>query len=225
MPDLGIYPRSLNVEVIVTITDIETPQLSDLLAIDADTQNLLFRDARSANTFSDEPVDEDSLRAIWDLVQFGPTMMNISPLRIVAVRSKEARERLVEQMSDGNKAKTRSAPITLVFGYDVDFHDELGTLVPHMPGARENFAGAEDVRHELAKFNALLQSGYVIVGIRAAGFAAGPMGGFDADGVTNEVFPDGRHRALIVVNVGKPGVDAYRPRAPRLDFDQVVTTI
>jgi 3-hydroxypropanoate dehydrogenase len=209
----------------VTITDIETSELSDLLAIDADTQSLLFRDAHSANTFSDEPVDDDSLRAIWDLVRFGPTMMNISPLRIVAVRSKDARERLVEHMSDGNKAKTLTAPMTLVFGYDVDFHDELGTLVPHMPAARENFAGSEEVRHELAKFNALLQSGYVIVGIRAAGFAVGPMGGFDADGVTDEVFPDGRHRALIVVNVGKPGVDAYRPRAPRLGFDEVVTTI
>jgi len=215
----------LKVEATVTITDIGTSELSDLLAIDAATQSLLFRDARSANTFSDEPVDENALRAIWDLVQFGPTMMNISPLRIVAVRSRAARERLVEHMSDGNKAKTLAAPITLVFGYDVDFHDELGTLVPHMPGARENFAGSEETRRELAKFNALLQSGYVIVGIRAAGFAAGPMGGFDADGVTAEVFPDGRHRALIVVNVGRPGVDAYRPRAPRLDFDQVVTTI
>jgi len=209
----------------VTITDIDTSELADLLAIDAEAQSLLFRDARSANTFTDEPVTDEALRAIWDLVQFGPTMMNISPLRIVAVRSTQARERLVEQMSDGNKAKTASAPMTLVFGYDVDFHDELGTLVPHMPGARERFAASEETRHDLAKANAYLQAGYVIVGIRAAGFAAGPMGGFDADGVTREVFPDGRHRALIVVNVGKPGVDAYRPRAPRLSFDEVVTTI
>jgi 3-hydroxypropanoate dehydrogenase len=209
----------------VTTTDIASSELSDLLAIDVHTQDILFRDARTANTFTDEPVDDAALRAIWDLVRFGPTMMNISPLRIVAVRSAEARERLVEHMADGNKAKTLAAPMTLVFGYDVDFHDELGTLVPHMPGARERFAGSEETRHELAKVNAYLQAGYVIVGIRAAGFAAGPMGGFDADGVTAEVFPDGRHRALIVVNIGKPGVDAYRPRAPRLDFDQVVTTI
>lgn len=209
----------------MTTTDIDTSELSDLLAIDANTQSLLFRDARTANTFTDEPVDDDALRAIWDLVRFGPTMMNISPLRIVAGRSPEARARLVEHMSEGNQAKTLAAPMTLVFGYDLDFHDELGTLVPHMPGARERFAGSEETRHELAKVNAYLQAGYVIVGIRAAGLAAGPMGGFDPDGVTAEVFPDGRHRALIVVNIGKPGVDAYRPRAPRLDFDQVVTTI
>ena len=209
----------------MTLTDIDTIEPTDVLALDAAAQSLLFRDARTANTFTDEPVTDEALQAIWDLVRFGPTAMNTSPLRVVAVRSAEARARVVEHMSDGNKAKTSTAPLTLVLGYDVDFHDELGKLVPHFPGARDNFAADEAKRHELAKFNALIQAGYLIVGIRAAGLAAGPMGGFDADGVTREVFPDGRHRALIVVNIGKPGQDAFRPRAPRLDYDEAVTTI
>lgn len=209
----------------MTITDLDTSELIDTLELDPAAQSLLFRDARTANSFTDEPVPDEALQAIWDLVRFGPTAMNTSPLRVVAVRSSEARERLVEHMADGNKAKTLAAPLTLVLGYDVDFHDELGKLVPHFPGARDNFAADEAKRHQLAEFNALLQAGYVVIGIRAAGLAAGPMAGFDADGVTREVFPDGRHRALIVVNIGKPGPDAYRPRAPRLDFDEVVTTV
>jgi 3-hydroxypropanoate dehydrogenase len=191
-----------------------------LLALAPDAQALLFRLAHTAHVFSDEPVTDGQIEAIYQLVRLAPTSLNSQPLRGVLVRSQEARKRLVTRMSPGNQAKTRRAPLAVVLAADLDFHDELPRLVPHLPDARNLFED-EAPRRDAAMLNASLQIGYFILGVRAAGLAAGPMSGFDADAVSTEFFPDGRHRALVVVNVGRPGPDAFRPRAPRLEFSEV----
>ena len=54
---------------------------------------------------------------------------------------------------------------------------------------------------------------------------AGPMAGFDAQAVSRAFFPDGRHRVFMVVNLGHPCEESYRPRQPRLAYDEVVTTV
>jgi 3-hydroxypropanoate dehydrogenase len=192
------------------------------LALAAEAQDLLFRAARTANTFTAEPVADEQIREIYELVKFGPTSMNQQPLRILLVRSEEARERLVEHMIDNNKTKTAKAPLTAILAADLNFHDQLPKVFPHAPDAKDYFADP-DSRTESARFNALIQVGYFILGIRAAGLAAGPMNGFDAAGVDKEFFPDGTHSSLVVVNIGKPGPDAWFPRSPRLDYDEVVT--
>ena len=199
-----------------------TLDFADVLDLDRDAQDLLFRSARTANTFTDEPVTDEQLRAIYDLVKYAPTSMNNQPLRAVVVRSDEARARLVEQMFDGNKAKTATAPAVVILAADVNFHDELPRVFPHFPGARDVFAD-EALREHSARFNATIQVGYFILGVRAAGLAAGPMTGFDAAGINREFFPDGEHQVLAVVNIGKPGPDAWLGRSPRLDYEDVVT--
>lgn len=203
-------------------TSIET---DNLLQLDEQAQNLLFREARSANAFTDEPVTDEQIRAIFDLVKWAPTSMNIQPLRVVVLRSGEAKARLVPLLAEGNQAKTAAAPAVALLAADVDFHDELPKLFPHFPGARELFAGDEAARAGTAELNAGLQIGYVILGIRAAGLAAGPMTGFDAEAVAKEFFPDGRHRVLVAINIGKPAANAWLDRLPRLDFDDVVETL
>lgn len=201
-----------------------TATTSDLLALDPAAQDLLFREARTANTFTDEPVSEEQMRAVYDLVKWAPTSMNTQPLRIVLVRSAEARERLVAHMSDGNKAKTRTAPLVAIVAAATDFHEHLPTTFPHAPNAKDNFA-AEEVRVPFSRFNASIQLGYFILGIRAAGLAAGPMAGFDAAAVDKEFFGDGSAHTIAVVNIGRPGPDAWFPRNPRLNYDQVVATV
>ncbi|MDL4774604.1 MULTISPECIES: malonic semialdehyde reductase [Thermomonosporaceae] len=196
----------------------------DVLALDPATQDLLFREARTANAFTDEPVSDAQVRAIHELVKWGPTAMNTQPLRLLAVRSPEARERLVPLMNEGNRAKTATAPLVLVVTADSGFHEHLPTVFPHKPDAREQMA-ANPGRAAMARFNASIQLGYLIVGIRAAGLAAGPMSGFDAEGIKKEFLPDGGQDVVAVVNIGRPGPDAWLPRNPRLDYDQVVTTI
>ncbi|QFG20546.1 malonic semialdehyde reductase [Actinomadura sp. WMMB 499] len=194
-----------------------------VLALAEDAQDLLFREARTANTFSGEPVTDEQLRAIYELVKWAPTAMNAQPLRIVAVRGAAAKERLVPLMAEGNRPKTTAAPVALIAAADEDFHEHMPSIW-HRPEARENLA-ANPGRAGMARFNATIQLGYLILGIRAAGLAAGPMAGFDAAAVEREFLGGEGLRAIAIVNAGKPGPDAWFDRNRRLDFEQVVTTL
>jgi 3-hydroxypropanoate dehydrogenase len=198
--------------------------VNDALYVPEDVQNLLFREARTANSFSDEPVTDEQLQAIYDLIKWAPTSMNSQPLRGLVIRSAEARQRLLPHMAEGNRAKTESAPVTVILAADTDFHENIPQTFPHNPAAKDNFTD-EGMRTEFARLNSLVQVGYFIIGVRAAGLAAGPMTGFEASGVDAEFFGDRAWKSLVVVNVGKPGDSPWFGRLPRLDFDQVVETL
>ncbi|GAA3013464.1 malonic semialdehyde reductase [Actinokineospora diospyrosa] len=193
------------------------------LRLAEDAQDLLFRQARTANEFAAEPVTEEQVQAIYDLVKWAPTAMNSQPLRVVLVRTPAARARLADHLSEGNRAKTAAAPLTAILAADTDFHEHLPTTFPHVPGAKDFFADPA-ARAESARFNALLQAGYFVLGVRAAGLAAGPMTGFNAATLNADFFPDGRLSALVVVNIGNP-VPAEFPRNPRLSYAEVVHTV
>lgn len=194
------------------------------LALSSDAQELLFRGARTANTFSDKPVSDDQVRAIYDLIKWAPTSMNLQALRIVLVRTPEMREKLVGHMIDSNKQKTLAAPLTAILAADVNFHEEMPRLFPHFPGAKDVYAD-DTMRERVARFNGALQVGYFILGVRAAGLAAGPMSGFNPAGIDADFFPDGQHKVLAVVNIGEPGENAWFDRLPRLDYEDVVSTV
>jgi 3-hydroxypropanoate dehydrogenase len=186
------------------------------LAIDAATEELLFTEARTANTFSAEPVSDEQLRAITDLAKWPPTMANTNPLRILFVRTPEGKERLGPLMSDGNRDKTVSAPAVAVLAVDTDFHDKIPELLPFRPEMRDNFVNDASNRERLATFNGALQTGYFILAVRAAGLAAGPMLGFDGPGIDREFFAERSWKTILVVNIGKPGTDPWFDRLPRL---------
>jgi 3-hydroxypropanoate dehydrogenase len=210
------------------MTSLDSPTLtadsSDLLALDPFAQELLFTSARTANTFADVPVTDEQVRAIYELVKWAPTAMNTQPLRIVLVRSPEARERLVSHMAEGNRAKTASAPLVAILAADTDFHEHLDELLPYVTDPKARFAD-ETARERAARFNATLQAGYFLLGVRAAGLAAGPMGGFDAAGLDADLFAGTGLRSILVVNIGVPGEDAWMERLPRLHHDDAVSAL
>jgi len=192
------------------------------LELDAAAQDLLFREARTANTFSSEPVSDETVQAIYDLVKYAPTSMNQQPLRIVLIRSDDARERLVKTMYGPNGAKVAQAPLVAILAADLEFHELMPRVFPHFPEAKDMFADPA-VREASAIQNGTMQAAYFLLGIRAAGLCAGPMIGFDAEAVNREFFPDGKQKVLLVMNIGKPGENAWWPRSPRLEYDEVVT--
>ncbi|MFD7624997.1 malonic semialdehyde reductase [Streptomyces sp. NPDC059851] len=194
------------------------------LVLDTAAQDLLFREARTTSAFSDEQVTEEQVQAIYELVKFGPTAFNSTPLRVTLVRSPEARRRLVELMDEGNQAKTAAAPLVAILSADNEFHEELPTLLPHFPQAKDAFFSERPVRERAALMNSAMQAAYFIVGVRAAGLAAGPMGGFDYAGIQKE-FLDDDHTPLMVVNIGKAEGEVPHPRGPRLSADEVITTV
>ncbi|GAA4806366.1 malonic semialdehyde reductase [Streptomyces ziwulingensis] len=202
-----------------------TTSTTPRLVLDGDAQDLLFRQARTPDRFTGEPVDDETVRAVHDLVRDGPTAFNQQPLRIFLLRSPESRERLAVHLSRGNREKTLRAPLTALLAVDKEFHRKLPELFPAFPGAADFYASDSALRKRSAVLNGALQAAYLIIGIRAAGLAAGPMSGFDEDGVDREFFPAGDLSALLVVNIGRPGQPAGRPRGPRLAHAEVCTTL
>lgn len=178
----------------------------------------LFTEARTRNAWSDRPVPEAVLRRLYDLTKFGPTAVNATPARFAFVTSPEAKARLAPLMSEGNRAKTLQAPVNVIIGHDVDFHDTLPTLFPHAPGARDWFQD-EAGRRETAFRNGSLQGGYFLIAARALGLDVGPMSGFDAEGVRREFFPDGAVEPNFIVNLGYGTDENLFPRSPRLTFE------
>ena len=179
----------------------------------------LFTEARTRNAFSDRPVAPELLHKLYDLTKYGPTAVNSTPARFVFLASPEARARLAPHMSEGNRAKTLQAPVNLIIGYDVDFHDHLPKLFPHAPGARDWFAD-EAGRREAAFRNSSLQGGYLMIAARALGLDVGPMSGFDPAGVKAEFFADTNVEPNFIVNLGYGTDENLFPRSPRLDFEE-----
>ena len=204
------------------IDDITTP----LPTGDASLADTVFQGARTVGRFVDDSVPDALLRAVHDTVRWGPTAANSGPLRLLVVRTREARERLAAHMDEHNRERVLAAPVTLVVAADTDFHRHLPTLAPHAPTMGDRLAGVPDVRAAMARDNAWLQTGYLVVGLRAVGLGVGPMTGMDAAGVDAEFFAGTGWRSLAVLNVGWPdGEGTDRPRAPRLAWDEVAREV
>ena len=197
-----------------------TPTITTPVTLTPEAQALLFTEARTANTFTDEPVTDEQVEKIYELTKYGPTAMNAQPLRVLLVHQ-DQRDRLLKHVADGNRDKTENAPLVAVLAADVDFHEHLPRVFPHAPGAKERFADPA-AREHMARFNASIQIGYFLLAVRAAGLAAGPMGGFDATGVDDEFFEGTGWRSLLLVNIGHPGENAWFDRLPRLDSDEAL---
>ena len=204
----------------MSMTDRE-PQALDVL--DDAGRKVLFTEARTANTFAEVAVADDELAMIWELARWSPSAANGQPLRVLFVRTREGKERLVRHLDEGNKAKTLSAPAVAILAYDVDFHEQMPTVFPARGDMlRAAFADQIETRESIAAYNSALQTGVFLLAVRAAGLAAGPMGGFDRAGVDGEFFAGTGWRSHLVVNIGHPGADPWFPRLPRVPVEHAL---
>jgi 3-hydroxypropanoate dehydrogenase len=191
-----------------------------MTAVDKSALDTLFLEARTYNAFLPDPVSDELLHRIWDVARLGPTGGNSGPLRVVFVRSPEAKERLRPALSPGNVDKTMSAPVTAIFAHDLAFYEKLAKLFPHNPKMAEHFAGKPAAAEATAKQNGTLGAAYFMLAARALGLACGPMGGFDNAKVDAEFFADSTWRSNFLCNLGYGDPAGTRPRLPRLDFEE-----
>ena len=188
--------------------------------LSADALDLIFREARSYNDWLDQPVSDDEIHAIYELLKMAPTSANMQPARIVWAKSPEAKAKLADCAADGNKDKIASAPVVAIIGYDIDFHEELPWLFPHTD-AKSWFDGDEDGRKEGAFRNSSLQGAYLMIAARALGLDCGPMSGFDSEAVDKAFFADQpRHRSNFICAIGHGDPKSIFDRSPRPDFDK-----
>ncbi|MBX7199613.1 MAG: malonic semialdehyde reductase [Rhodospirillaceae bacterium] len=194
-------------------------------ALDDQGLDLIFRKARTQNSWRPEAIPEELLRRIYDLAKFGPTTANSTPARFVFVMSKEGKEKLKPCLSAGNLEKTMAAPVTVIIGYDTRFYELLPELFPHDQTARSWFEGKEAHIQETALRNGSLQGAYLMVAARALGLDYGPMSGFDQAKVNAAFFPDGRVKSNFLCNLAYGDDRKIFPRNPRLSFERACQVV
>ena len=184
----------------------------------------LFTQARTHNGWRPIDVPDALLREAVEISRWGPTSANCSPLRIVFVRSPEAKAQLAPAMSPANRDKTIAAPATAILGYDLDFIDRLPHLYP-ATDARAWFVGNDALIEETAFRNGTLQAAYFLIALRALGLDAGPMSGFDKEKVDATFFAGTRIKSNFLINIGYGDPSKLYPRGPRLAFDEMAKII
>ena len=190
-----------------------------MAVLDDKALDQLFREARSYNGWTDEPVTDEEIHAIYELMKMGPTSANMQPARIVWCKSLAARQKLANCASEGNKMKIIAAPVVAIIGFDIDFHDELPWLFPHTD-AKSWFEGDEAGRELGAFRNSSLQGAYLMLAARALGLDCGPMSGFDNAAVDKAFFADEpRHRSNFICAIGHGDPASIFGRSPRPEFD------
>ena len=184
------------------------------------TPEQLFTEARSFKFFSDKPVGEDQLRALYDVAKFAPSASNSCPMRITFVTSPEGKEKVLQASMPGNVEKIKSAPVTAIIAYDMTFFENYPRLAPHMENPPKEASLPEAAVEKLALRNSSLQAGFLMTVARSMGLDCGPMSGFK-NAVIDELFYAGTTwRSNFLLNLGYGDGEKLHPRAARLDFDE-----
>ena len=197
-----------------------TIHVPDIKTIDAASVAQLFTEARTHNAFLDKPVPDELLKKAIELAKMGPTSANQSPLRVLFLRSAEAKERLRPALSPGNLDKTMNAPVVAITAYDEQFYEHLPFLFPHAD-AKSWFSGKPAFAARAAFQNGTLQVAYLIIALRAVGLDTGPMTGFDNSKVDAEFFPEGHVKSNVLINIGFGDAEKLFPRSPRFSFEEM----
>jgi 3-hydroxypropanoate dehydrogenase len=188
-------------------------------------QELIFRNARSYSYWLDRPVDDGLLRQVYDLTKMGPTSANMCPLRIIFVKSHEAKDRLKPALDAGNVNKVMTAPVTAILGMDIHFYEQMPRLFPHAD-ARSWFKDLpEPVLEYIALRNSSLQGAYFMLAARSLGLDCGPMSGFNNAKVDAEFFAGKSIKSNFLCAVGYGHASKLHPRSPRLTFEEACQVI
>jgi len=191
-----------------------------MLKTSDESLDVFFREARTHSAWLDKPVDDALLKQAYDLAKMGPTSANMCPMRVVFVKSKDAKEKLKPALDAGNVAKTMSAPVTAIIGMDIHFYEKMPKLFPHAD-AKAWFKDLPDnVLEYIALRNSSLQGGYFMLAARSLGLDCGPMSGFNNAKVDEAFFAGTTVKSNFLCNLGHGDNAKLFPRSPRLSFEE-----
>jgi 3-hydroxypropanoate dehydrogenase len=187
--------------------------------------DLIFRNARTHNVWLDKPVDDALLKQVYDLAKMGPTSANMCPMRIVFVKSREAKEKLKPALDAGNVDKTMKAPVTAIIAMDIHFYEKLPQLFPHAD-AKAWFKDLPDnVLEYIALRNGSLQGAYFMLAARSLGLDCGPMSGFNNAKVDAAFFAGTTVKSNFLCNLAYGDASKLYPRSPRLRFEEACQVV
>ncbi len=191
----------------------------------AELLDVMFREARTHSYWQDKPVDDALLTQTYNLAKMGATSANMCPMRVVFVKSKEAKEKLKPCMDAGNVDKTMSAPVTAIIGMDLHFYNELPKLFPHADAKSWFDKLPENILEYLALRNSSLQGAYFMLAARAVGLDCGPMSGFNNAAVDAAFFAGTTVKSNFICNLGYGDASKLYPRQPRLTFAETCSIV
>ena len=175
---------------------------------------------RTCYNFADKEISQGLLKEIYDITKLGPTSVNSSPLRIIFVSSKAEKAKLLDCLAHGNIDKTKTAPISAILAYDLEFYKYMDKLFPHNLKMKKLLESNKDLAYDTAYLNSSLQAAYFMMVARAKGLASGPMSGFDTDKLNKTFFDNTSFRVNFICNLGYETKIEEPPRGPRLSFDE-----
>jgi 3-hydroxypropanoate dehydrogenase len=183
----------------------------------------IFRTARTQNGWLPTPVSDDQIKALYELMKWGPTTGNSQPGRLVFLRTQAAKERLKPHLSPGNQDKTMAAPVVAIIAYDLEFYENIPRVFPHRPEMKNVYVGDDKkaMVETTALRNSALQGAYLIIAARALGLDCGPMSGYNAAGVDQEFFAGTKFKSNFICNIGHGDTSKVMARLPRLPFEEV----
>jgi len=180
----------------------------------------IFRSARSVKAFTDQPVSDITIRAIYDLMRWGPTSFNCAPARFVMVQSDEAKQKLADCAIDSNKDKILNAPVTAIIAQDLKFYEKLPDLYKALPTAADFFVNDAELASVTAFRNSSLQGAYLMIAARALGLDCCPMSGFDNAAVDEAFFAGTDVKSNFICALGHGDYDKLPEQDRRLSFDE-----
>ncbi|MFT9067740.1 MAG: malonic semialdehyde reductase [Acetobacter syzygii] len=192
--------------------------------LDASGLDLLFTKARTPLRWTTRPLEEGTLRQVYNLARMGPTSGNCSPARIVFITGSMGREKLRPALSAGNVNRVMGAPVIAIVAHDPLFFEQLPYLCPGEE-LRAWFAADVGLSEETAFRNGTLQGAYMIMAARALGLDVLPVSGFDQSMVEDAFLVEQGWRANFLLCLGYADFDGLPERAPRLEFDQACRVV
>jgi len=177
----------------------------------------LFRNARSFNGWLDDEVNDIQLQGIVDLMKMAPTSANCQPVRLLFLKSDEAKNRLKPHLIESNVEKVMTAPAVVIIGHDLEFYENLPKWFPHTD-ARSWFVGNQALIETTAFRNGTLQGAYLMLAARALGLDCGPMSGFDNAAVDKDFFADSPIKSNFICGIGYGDPKSIFERSPRPSF-------
>ena len=180
----------------------------------------IFTNARTQNGWTDRPVTDEQIKAIYDIAKWGATSMNCQPARFQFLRTVEGKAKLSACASPGNQAKIIAAPVVAIIGMNAEFYKELDKTFPHNPNARGIFEGNEGLIQGTAFRNSTLQGSYLMVAAKLQGLDCGPMSGFVPAKVDEAFWAGTPVKTNFICCLGYGDASKVMDRLPRYGFDE-----
>ena len=180
----------------------------------------IFIDTVTTYNYADKVVEDNVLQELYELTKWGATSFNCSPLRLVFLKSEEAKGRIDPYLMDSNKVSVKKAQICVIIGMDTKFFTDLPKNFTAMD-AKIFFENNKELANATAFRNSSLQGAYFMMVSRALGLDCGPMSGFNNDLVDQSFFKDTNIKSNFLCCIGYGDPSKIFMRLPRLNFDDV----